>query len=65
MIREDRPIIFTISDKNGKGVYRVRTNDPRGSYMNGLTTRNILFNWLVRLTEEFNEQGYAVLFEVD
>ena len=65
-MNEDRPIVFTISKADDKGnVFRVKTKDPRGEYMNGLMTTNIWFSYLVKLAEELNNKGYAVLFEVD
>ena len=63
---EERPIVFTISKAgDSESVFKVTTKDPRGSYMNGLMTKNIWFSYLVKLAEEFNNKGYSVLFEVD
>ena len=65
-MNEERPIVFTISKAGDyENVFKVKTKDPRGSYMNGIMTKNIWFSYLVKLSEEFNNKGYAVLFEVD
>lgn len=63
---DDKPILFTISKANESGtVYKVKTNDPRGSYCNTIITQNILFNWLMRITEELGKEGYIVTFKVE
>ena len=63
---EDRPVVFTISrTSNTDNLYRVATKDPRGQKMNTVITKNILFAWMCRVTEELNADNYAVLFEVD
>ena len=63
---EDRPVVFTISrTSNTDNLYRVVTKDPRGQKMNTVITKNILFAWMCRVTEELNADNYAVLFEVD
>ena len=63
---EDRPVVFTISMASDTGnLYRVVTKDPRGQKMNTVITKNILFSWMCRVTEELNADNYAVLFEVD
>lgn len=60
---EDRPIVFTISDLKNKN-YMVTTKDPRGEQLNTNKTQ-ALFYKMCRISEELNNKGYAVLFEVD
>ena len=65
-MNEERPIVFTITRADSHSdVFKVKTKDPRGEYMNGMMTANIWFSYLVKLSEELNNKGYAVLFEVD
>ena len=72
-MNEERPIIFTILMFERKGQCQIKTNDPRGEnchYLQktrpgGHTHRLYLADDMLAITEELNNKGYAVLFEVD
>jgi hypothetical protein len=58
MNREERPIVFTIT----------QTDDGYIIKKDGLQIRSSvtdLFYKMVRITEQYNEDNHAVLFEVD
>lgn len=63
MAREERPIVFTITQNDGVH-YNIRTKDSRAD-LEANVGREGLFTMLVSISETFNNQGYAVLFEVD
>lgn len=58
----DRPIVFTIT-QNDAVHYRIYTKDSRAD-LQANVGRAGLFTMLASISEEFNKQGYAVLFEV-
>lgn len=67
-MKEEKPIVFTvtkITDTLG-GFYNIKTEDNRA---NGCTYTDIgimqLYEIMSALADEFNAEGYAVLFEVD
>ena len=68
MNREERPIVFTVSQvtQNFGGLFQIKTKDRRVDNWHridiGVTE---LFTTMEEVSEEFNEKGYAVLFEVD
>jgi NAD+--asparagine ADP-ribosyltransferase len=60
---EERPIVFTITDLGNKN-YKIITKDPRGEDYNKVCTQALFYS-IRTTTEELNNKGYAVLFEVD
>ena len=68
MNREERPIVFTIQKqcRDDCEMYNLITKDTRGRYESAWSIyANELFNIMVDISEELNNKGYAVLFEVD
>ena len=73
MVREERPIVFTILMFERKGQCQIKTTDHRGEnchYLQktrpgGHTHRLYLADDMLAITEELNNKGYSVLFEVD
>lgn len=63
MTREERPIVFTITQNDGAH-FRIYTKDSR-TYLQANVGYEGLFHMLVSISEELNKQGYTVLFEVD
>lgn len=63
MKNEERPIVFTIT-QNDAAHYRIYTKDSRTDLQTNVGYQ-YLFTMLVSISETFNNQGYAVLFEVD
>ena len=63
MNREERPIVFTIT-QNDAVHFRIYTKDSRADLQANVGYEG-LFHMLVSISETFNRQGYAVLFEVD
>lgn len=65
----DRPIVFTITEttRNFGGLYYIRTKDSRAGTHNDYIDVGFqqLFNILEEITQDLNDEGYAVLFEVD
>lgn len=67
-MNEERPIVFTISKitDNFGGLCLIKTKDSRAD---GCTYTDVgvvqLFEIMCVISEEFNDKGYAVLFEVD
>ena len=72
-MNEERPIVFTILMFERKGSCQIKTTDPRGEncrYLQkirhgGYTHRLYLADDMLDITEELNNKGYAVLFEVE
>ena len=62
-MNEDRPIVFTISH-TGSRTYSILTKDPRGEKCSVGRTE-VLFYRMTKIAETLNNEGYAVLFEVD
>lgn len=62
-MNEERPIVFTIT-RNDAMHYRIYTKDNRADLQANVGYEG-LFTMLVSISKSFNEQGYAVLFEVD
>lgn len=65
---EDRPIVFTISENNDN-TYSIVSKDSRARWGDGgrigfLHSVDVFSN-MVYISEELNNRGYAVLFEVD
>lgn len=65
---EERPIIFTVSKitDNFGGLYWIKTKDARykgDDYVD--VGFKQLFEVMEIITEDLNDEGYAVLFEVD
>ena len=63
MTKEENPIVFTIT-QNDAVHYRIYTKDNRVDWQANVG-REGLFNMLVSISEKLNNQGHAVLFEVD
>ena len=61
-MNEERPIVFTII-RNDAIHYRIYTKDSRVDWQATVGLEG-LFDMLESISEEFNKQGYAVLFEV-
>ena len=67
-MNEERPIVFTIMKitNNFGGLYSIKTKDSR---IGGCNYTDVgvmqLFEIMSMLADEFNDKGYAVLFEVD
>ena len=59
----DRPIVFNIT-QNDAVHYRIYTRDSRTD-LQANVGREGLFTMLVSISENLNNKGYAVLFEVD
>ena len=59
----DRPIVYTIT-QNDAVHYSIYTKDSRTDLQANVGYEG-LFTMLVSISEELNNQGYAVLFEVD
>ena len=63
----DRPVVFTVTQvtRNFGGLFDIKTKDPRGSEYNreeqGVMT---LYTALEEISQDVNDGGYAVLFEV-
>ena len=65
MSKEERPIVFTISEWKS-GIVKIVTTDPRGKDANVYElNRDLLLAVMVYMAKVFNAKGYAVLFEVD
>ena len=62
-MNEDRPIVFTITQNDGAH-FRIYTKDSRADLQANVGYQG-LFTMLASISEAFNNQGYAVLFEVD
>ena len=60
---EERPIVFTIT-QNDATHFRIHTKDNRADLQATVGYQG-LFTMLASLSKTFNEQGYAVLFEID
>lgn len=68
MNREERPIVFTITSNSNSGMkHIIKTSDARVSeeYYSGISYFGDLFNRMQEISAEYNNKGYAVLFEVD
>lgn len=65
-IREERPIVFTLSVSERTLLHSIKTKDPRGSDEN---VDNLygdeVYKTMRDISEVLNNKGYAVLFEVD
>ena len=68
-MHEERPIVFTVSriTRNFGGLYHIRTKDSRAGEHNDYMDVGVrqLFDILEEITEDLNDEGYSVLFEVD
>ena len=62
-MNEDRPIVFTITQNHGAH-FRIYTKDSRADLQANVGYQG-LFTMLASISETFNNQGYAVLFEID
>lgn len=60
---EERPITFTIGCLDSTH-YRIYTKDSRTDIQANVGYEG-LFHMLMSISEELNNKGYAVLFEVD
>ena len=71
MNREERPIVFTISQitRNFGGLFEIKTKNPNGKDFNKVCPDEVgitqLYTTLEEISEDLNDKGYAVLFEVD
>ena len=66
-MREERPIVFTITkitDNFGR-LYRIYTKDSRYKYNQLDISVLRLFETMIEIADDVNDKGYAVLFEVD
>jgi hypothetical protein len=63
---EERPIVFTITQVDN-GNIRIYTKDGRVNECNRevITEINLMLQLMTFITGTLNNQGYAVLFEVD
>lgn len=63
---EERPIVFTITQE-GNGNIRIYTKDGRVDECNRevITEINLMLQLMTFITGTLNNQGYAVLFEID
>ena len=64
----DKPIVYTITEitRNFGGLYDIRTKDTRCTPHNYSDVGVMqLFSILEIITQDLNDEGYAVLFEVD
>ena len=59
----DRPIVFTITHSDLG--YWIRTRDSRSEEPYNNIYCGELLDKMIELSEKYNKQGYAVLFEVD
>ena len=65
-IREDRPIVFTLSVSERTALHSITTKDPRGSDENvDSIYADEVYKTMLDISEVLNNKGYAVLFEVD
>lgn len=66
-MNEERPIVFTITQitNNFGGLYRIYTKDSRYKYNQSDISVLRLFETMTEIAEELNNNGYAVLFEVE
>lgn len=65
-MREDRPIIFTVSVSERTGLHKIVTKDPRGIDENvDSLFADEIFKTEKDISEVLNDRGYAVLFEID
>ena len=67
-MNEERPIVFTISQitQNFGGLFQIKTKDKRANNWHRIDiSATELFAVMEEIAEEFNDNGYAVLFEVD
>ena len=63
---EDRPIVFTISDCSTQYDCCIRTRDARATAdAINYCFKAAVVKAMTTLSEKYNNQGYAVLFEVD
>ena len=67
-MNEERPIVFTIikATSNFGGLFCIKTKDARyagSDYIDVGVSQ--LFETLEEISEDLNDKGYAVLFEVD
>lgn len=62
MKSEERPIVFTIT-RSDKNHFRIWSNDNRVDFQ-ACVGRDI-YPMLSGITKQYNDEGYAVLFEVD
>ena len=62
-MNEERPIVFTIT-RNDATHFRIYTKDNRADLQANVGYEG-LFPMLVSISAAFDEQGYAVLFEID
>ena len=58
---EERPIVFTITSLND-GTFKIYTKDMR---VDCDVVVNSLYSAMEHIAELYNNEGYAVLFEVD
>lgn len=64
----DRPIVFTLQEQGRYDckMYNLITKDPRGSSESVWSVyADELFKTMADISEVLNNNGYAVLFEVD
>ena len=68
-MNEERPIVFKVSriTFNFGGLYHIRTKDNRAGDHNDYMDVGVgqLFDTLEEITEDLNDEGYAVIFEVN
>lgn len=62
-MNEERPIVFTIT-RNDATHYRIYTKDSRTDLQANVGIAG-LFTMLTSISEDLNNKGYSVLFEVD
>lgn len=68
---EERPIIFTVTQQSNRysGLYRISTKNAEfkdKDFANYTDVTGIqLFDIMKLISEQINEYGYAVLFEID
>ena len=60
-MNEERPVVFTITPLND-GTFKIYTKDMR---VDCDVVVNSLYSAMVHIAELYNNEGYAVLFEVD
>lgn len=64
-MNEERPIVFTITQKSfDDKTYDITTTDQRSSLCAMGVKINNIFPMLLDITTVLNNKGYAVLFEV-
>lgn len=61
-MEEERPIIFTVTPLDN-GHYKIYTEDSRADLQ--ANCGRDLYTMIASISEELNNKGYAVLFEVD